>query len=123
MNRLKLPLLFSSVAILLLAITMLQPAVFAQQDPPAQQPTTQQDRNPASTTSTPMSQATDSQTFTGKIAKASGKYILKDEATKATYSLDDQERAKAFEGKSVKVTGKLDAQTNTIQVAAIEPAS
>lgn len=118
MNRLKLSLLLT---LLLVATAMLQPVVFAQQDAPAQQPSAQQDRDPAPATQ--MSQTTDSQIFMGKISKASGKYILKDETTKVTYLLDDQDRAKQFAGQSVKVTGKLDAQTNTIQVATIEPAS
>ena len=70
-----------------------------------------------------MSQASESQTFTGKIAKSGSKLVLKDNATKATYELDDQGKAKQFEGQSVKVTGTLDAQTRTIRVANIEPGS
>jgi flagellar basal body-associated protein FliL len=119
MNRTKLPILLSTLALLLIATMMLQPTMFAQQDTPSQQPKAQQDTGAPQA----MNQSTDSRTFTGKITKASGKYVLRDEATKATYSLDDQDSAKKFEGKSVKVTGKLDAQTNTIQVSAIEPAS
>lgn len=65
----------------------------------------------------------DAQTFTGKITKSGGKYVLKDETTRTTYALDDQNQAKSFEGKSVKVTGKLDTSSNTIQVATIEPGS
>jgi hypothetical protein len=47
--------------------------------------------------------------------------VLKDNATKMTYSLDDQTQAKKFEGQSVKVTGTLNAQTNVIHVSLIEP--
>lgn len=68
-------------------------------------------------------QSSDQRTFMGKIAKSGGKYVLKDSAHKMTYALDDQEKAKDFEGKSVKVTGMLDAQRNTIRVAVIEPGS
>jgi len=64
------------------------------------------------------------QTFTGKIAKSTeGELVLqegKDPNNKTTYKLDDQEKAKQYVGKNVKVTGTLDAATNTIHVAAIE---
>jgi hypothetical protein len=36
--------------------------------------------------------------------------------------LDDQEKAKNFEGKNVKVTGILDVATNIVHVTGIEPA-
>ncbi|HEX8893962.1 MAG TPA: DUF5818 domain-containing protein, partial [Terriglobales bacterium] len=91
-------------------------------NPPTQQsqPSTQQD--PAAQ-SNPMSEGAETQVFTGKIAKAGGKYVLKDSATKMSYSLDDQSQAKKFEGQSVKVTGMLDAQSNIIHVSLIEPGS
>jgi len=63
-----------------------------------------------------------SQTFTGKIAQAEGKYVLHDNSTNATFQLDDQSKAKAFDGKSVKVTGTLDASSNTIHVVDIQEA-
>ena len=117
----KFPLLF---ALLTLAIAMfaLQSTVVALQDPASSPSSAQQQPDPASPPAA-MTQAQDTQTFVGKVAKAGGKYVLKDMTNKMTYMLDDQERAKAFEGKSVKVTGMLDTQTNTIRVAAIEPAS
>jgi uncharacterized protein DUF5818 len=62
------------------------------------------------------------QTFMGKIAKAQGKYVLQNPDTKATYTLDDQDKAKQFEGQNVKVTGTLDSQKNTIHVSDIQPA-
>lgn len=121
MKPLRFNVLLSLLALLLVATVMLQPAAFAQQDSPSQQPSAQQDKDPAPQPG--MTQQSDSQTFKGKIAKADGKFVLKDEATSATYSLDDQDRAKTFAGQSVKVTGKLDPQTNTIRIASIEPAS
>lgn len=57
--------------------------------------------------------------FTGRISQADGKYVLVDDAQKATFQLDDQEKAKQFDGKNVKVTGSLDTTTNTIHVAEI----
>jgi hypothetical protein len=88
--------------------------------PSSQQPQAQPD--PAAPPSA-MSQAADTQVFSGKITKAAGKYVLKDNATKMTYSLDDQSQAKKFEGQNVKVTGMLDAQSNIIHVSVIEPGS
>lgn len=117
MNRVKLLLL---LGVLAMAIAI-QPA--AAQSSAAQDPA-----NPSSATqsspqsaSPAMNGAMDSQTFTGKVTKSGSKYVLKDDATRTSYTLDDQDRAKQFEGKSVKVTGKLDAASNTIVVATIEP--
>lgn len=122
MSRSKFPLLFTLLA-LAIAMLALQSTVVAIQDPPSSPSAAQQQADPAAPPPTAMTQAQDAQTFTGKGAKAGGKYVLKDMTNKMTYMLDDQERAKAFEGKSVKVTGMLDTQSNTIRVAAIEPAS
>jgi hypothetical protein len=94
----------------------------ASQQDPSNPPTATQ--SSPSTSMDPSAQAPmDAQTFTGKITKSGGKYVLKDETTRTTYALDDQNQAKSFEGKSVKVTGKLDTSSNTIQVATIEPGS
>jgi hypothetical protein len=60
--------------------------------------------------------------FTGKVMEAKGQLVLMDTATKATYVLDDQEKAKPFKGKTVKVTGTLEAASNTIHISNIEPA-
>ncbi len=65
--------------------------------------------------------AQEAQTFTGKISRKGDKYILR--SSYMTYDLDDQEKAKSFVGKDVKVTGTLDAQTNTIHVAEIQPSA
>ena len=56
-------------------------------------------------------------TFTGTISKSGDKFVLVGEDS--TYNLDDQEKAKAFEGKKVNVTGKLDKDSNTIHVSDI----
>ena len=116
MNRMKFSMLAGAV---MTAALVVPPAFAQQQQPQSATPTTQQD--PASAAS--MNQAADSQTFTGQIAKAGGKYVLKDSASQSTYKLDDQDRAKEFEGKTVKIVGKLDPQSNMIRVSRIEPAS
>src|SRR5271169_1274465 len=123
MNKPKLPLLFALLT-LVAALLVLQPSASAQQEPtPGGAASAQQQQRDPASPPTAMSQASESQTFTGKIAKSGSKLVLKDNATKATYALDDQDKAKQFEGQSVKVTGTLDAQTRTIRVANIEPGS
>jgi hypothetical protein len=64
------------------------------------------------------------QTFVGKIIKArNGQYaLLTDETAGKGVLLDDQEKAKTFEGKNVKVTGVLEVAKNLIHVTDIEPA-
>jgi hypothetical protein len=58
--------------------------------------------------------------FTGKITKANGKYVLQEATGGTSYQLDDQTNAKKYSGKSVLITGTLDASTNTIRVQKIE---
>lgn len=70
----------------------------------------------------PSADAKDAKTFSGRIAQMDGKYVLQDTADKATFLLDDQEKAKQFDGQQVKVTGTLDTATNTIHVMEIEAA-
>jgi len=60
--------------------------------------------------------AQDARTFIGRILQANGKFVLEDSASRDTYSLDDQEKAKPFGGRNVKVIGKLDAPNKTIHV-------
>jgi len=83
--------------------------------PEAQQPQTQ---SPSTETSTGSSE----QSFQGKISGSQGGYVLKD-SSGVTYQLDDQKKAKDFEGQNVKVTGTLDASTKMIRVSSISPAS
>ncbi len=60
-------------------------------------------------------------TFVGEIVKtSSGQFaLLTDKDHGRGFFLDDQEKAKQFEGKAVKVTGVLDASTSTIHVTDI----
>jgi Protein of unknown function (DUF5818) len=65
-----------------------------------------------------------SQTFVGKVVKATnGQFalLMDEQAGKGVY-LDDQEKAKQFEGKNVKVTGVLETAKNLVHVTNIEPA-
>lgn len=65
----------------------------------------------------------DAKTFTGRIVKEDGQIVLKDPVTKVTYKLDDSAKAKQYMGKQVKATGKLDMNTNTIELERVEPIS
>ena len=58
----------------------------------------------------------EARTFIGRILQVNGKFVLKDGASQDTYLLDDQEKAKPFGGRRVKVIGMLDAPNNTIHV-------
>jgi len=61
--------------------------------------------------------------FTGRVMKEQGQFVLKDPVTKMSYQLDAQARAKPYAGKHVKITGKLEMNSNTIHIAGIEPLS
>jgi len=63
------------------------------------------------------------QKFQGTIVKSKDKYILQDKTSGATYQLDNQDKAKEFSGRDVKVTGTLDPSTNTIQISDIQAQS
>jgi hypothetical protein len=62
------------------------------------------------------------QTFMGKIVKINnGQFaLLTDEQAGKGVFLDDQDKAKQFEGKSVKVTGVLDIANKIVHVTNIE---
>ena len=87
---------------------------------PAQnsQPTSSGSQTPQSTAS-----QEDTQTLTGTIVSVKDRCVLRAATGSTTYDLDNQAKAKQFEGKQVKVVGKVDSATNTIHVESIEPLS
>ncbi len=120
--------LATAVTLLTLAIA---PSMYAQQsdqDPasatPQQRAAAQpQQQNEAQMPASGDTTTHDAKAFTGRIAKENGELVLKDPVTKVSYKLDDPAKAKQYVGKQVKVTGKLDMNSNTIQVDGIEPLS
>lgn len=101
--------------ILAAALCAVTPGLTAQSGDNAQQPGQQQ----------PAQQ--ENKTFTGKIQKLpSGQYALVTgqtaEGKLSGHFLDDQENAKKYDGKQVKITGTFDTATNTIHVTNIEAA-
>lgn len=81
------------------------------QAPDAAQPSAPKDSTP--TAATPG--ASDGQSFSGTVVKSGDKYVLKDDSGK-TYDIDHQDDVKKFEGKRVKVQGKLDDTGTKIMV-------
>jgi uncharacterized protein YdeI (BOF family) len=102
-------------ALLLTSVGMLALSAHA-----IQQPATHDSQQPVAAQQQNDMQAQEAKPFNGTIVKEQGKFVLRDSATKISYQLDDQEKAKQFEGKQVKVTGKLDAATKLIHVENIE---
>ena len=105
------------LATALFAVTPSLPAQTGQEaNPPAQQQPAPQQQDQQ-----------ESKTFQGKILKLQdGKYALVTGQTAqgqvSGHFLDDQDNAKKYEGKQVKVTGTLEVASNTIHVTKIEEA-
>jgi hypothetical protein len=91
------------------ALTCPQMTANLQAQPQGQEPSAQQGQQK-------------SQTFVGKIIKAkNGQFaLLTDEQAGKGAFLDDQDKAQQFEGKSVKVTGVLEAAKGLIHVTDIQ---
>ncbi len=87
----------------------------------AQTPATQSQDTSAQQPVNTQTQQQSAQSFEGKITKSGDKLVLKDNATQVAYQLDDQDKAKQFEGKVVKVTATMDPNTNTLHVVDITP--
>lgn len=106
----KLKKFWTTSLVLALALGFLQVTVLQAQTQ-SQAPNAQQDQQK-------------SQTFVGKIVKAAnGQYaLLTDEKSGQGVYLDNQDKAKEFEGKNVKVTGVLEAAKNLVHVTDIQPA-
>ena len=59
------------------------------------------------------------QTFIGTIAKDSGKCILK-VSENVAYQFDDQEKARAYEGKQVEIAASLNTHNNVLHITSIK---
>ena len=81
------------------------------QSPSQQPPTTEQTPQPQTET-----QQEQSQTFSGTIMKSGSKYVLQDAASGKTYDIDNQDVAKKYDGKQVRINGTLDSDGKTIHV-------
>ena len=100
------------------------PAFAQDQAQPQQQPNQAQPQQPQPDQTQPQQPQPDQSqaqtaTFTGTVVKNGDQFALRD-SSGAVYTLDDSQRAKPFEGKTVKVTGQLDEQAKVIHVESIE---
>jgi len=71
------------------------------------------------TPTNPQAEQAASQSFTGTIKKDAGMYVLKT-SDSGVYHIDDQARAKTYEGRRVKISGTLDPKTNMLHLETIE---
>lgn len=104
--------------------TMPQQEQQQQTEPGAQQATPQQgqqEQEPGMANQ--QAQGEQAQAFTGKVVKRHGKYELYLPASRTSYKLSDQSQAKQFKGQTVTVQGTLNANSNTIEVTSIQPAT
>lgn len=83
--------------------------------PQPDQPQDQQSKAPAD----PGQQEQPVQSFTGKIVKNGGRYVLKVSAS-STYELEGAGDLQRFENQDVRVMGSVDPGTNTIHVVKID---
>ncbi len=84
----------------------------------------QQASTPQSQTGTAQQQVdtqSQAQNFEGKITKSGDKLVLRDASTRTAYQLDDQAKAKQYEGQAVKVVATMDPSTNTLHIVNITP--
>jgi Protein of unknown function (DUF5818) len=89
---------------------------------PEQAPPNNSQATPAKGSDSERKAESSGQTFSGIIVRTGTEYVLKT-MDNVTYHLDDQDRAKRFEGKQVKVTGTVNANTKVIRVQNIEEAA
>jgi Protein of unknown function (DUF5818) len=107
----------------LIAWSQLQkPQPVPQPLPPPDRPVQQADQQPGQPPTPPaqrQQQPPAAQTLTGTIVKDGSRFILKVSSSSA-YQLDDQDKAKQYEGKQVKINGTLDASGNSFHIISIE---
>ena len=65
---------------------------------------------------------TSTRSIVGIIVRQGEKYVLK-AGDNTTYQLDDQDRAKQYQDKQVKVVGRLDPASNSLHIDSIEVVS
>jgi len=82
--------------------------------PQPNQPQDQQSKPPADS----QKEREPAQSFTGKIVREDGKYVLK--AENVVYQLEGQGGFQKYENQAVKIQGTLDTNTNTITVIKID---
>ena len=100
------------------AVLGLALSLTAQQAPPATQNPDTTTAQPQPEVDTPM-QRRSAQSFEGKITRSGEKLVLRENASKIAYQLDDQEKARKYEGRDVKVMGTVEAPNNMLHIVDI----
>jgi hypothetical protein len=95
-------------------------AGMAQQLPTAPADPAQADSVPRDRQMDSPSVAESARSFNGTIVRAGKQFALKESSTRTLYRLDDQKKAKQYDGKRVRVTATMDS-TNTLRVIDIIP--
>jgi hypothetical protein len=102
---------------LLLALSISGTAVMAQQTP------SRIPSSPGQADSTPQPHQTDetssqqtARSFDGRITRSGDQLLLWESVSHTSYKLDDQSKAKQYEGRHVKVMATMDASSNTLHV-------
>jgi DNA-nicking Smr family endonuclease len=104
----------------LIAWSQLQrPQPISQSLLPSEQADQQNERTASQNQNAQNQQESSAQVFTGTIVKDESRYVLK-AADGASYQLDDQEKAKRYEGKQVKIVGSINAHGTTLHIDSIE---
>ena len=60
--------------------------------------------------------------FEGRILRVGDQYVLEDKAAQTSYKLDDQQKAKNYLGKNVKIMATMDSRSHILRVIDIVPA-
>jgi hypothetical protein len=84
----------------------------------AQQEPQPQAQGAADQTAAPNAQPT--QTFTGKLVRSKGSFVLKSDSSNTACAVDNGAQVKAYLGKNEKIAGTLDPAANMIHVSDIE---
>ncbi|MFZ0773917.1 MAG: DUF5818 domain-containing protein [Candidatus Sulfotelmatobacter sp.] len=104
----------------LIAWSQLQkPQPVPQPLPPPDRPISQPAQQTQPTNPPAQEQQPVAQTFKGTIVKDGSRYVLKVPSNTA-YQLDDQKKAKQYEGRQVKIGGAPDANGSSLHVISIE---
>jgi len=105
----------------LIAWSQLQkPQPVLQPLPLPDRPIRQPDLQPAN--SAPQQKQPADPVFVGAITQDGARYVLKVSSNSA-YQLDDQDRAKQYEGKQVRIAGTLDSGGKSLHITSIQPVS
>ena len=93
---------------------------------PAQTQSTPSDKeaspgSPAGQSADTSASGPSARSFKGRIEQSGDKLILSNSESQTAYQLDDQKKAKRYQGRDIKVIGTLDSTTNTVHVIEIAP--